>query len=81
MRLIGIVLVSYGIYQVVYYKILSTELIFIPIGFALLLWGSIFAIAGKEFAKEKDSNKIYAYSASVLALISCILSLIALLKG
>lgn len=40
---------------------------------------SIFILAGGAFEKETDSNKIYAYSASIIALVSCIVSILALL--
>lgn len=50
------------------------------ISLVLLPLGSIFILAGGEFEKETDSNKIYAYSASIIALVSCIVSIIALLK-
>ncbi|MCM1119642.1 MAG: hypothetical protein NC543_09810 [bacterium] len=46
-----------------------------------IIIGSFFFLAGKTFGEETESNRVYAYSASVLALVSCILSLIALLKG
>ena len=49
------------------------------IAFVLLLLGSIFILAGGEFEKETDSNKIYSYSASIIALVSCIVSIIALM--
>ncbi len=39
----------------------------------------VILLAGGEFEKETDSNKIYAYSASIIALVSCIVSIIALL--
>lgn len=45
----------------------------------ILLFGSIFILAAGVFEKETDSNKIYAYSASVIALVSCIVSIVALL--
>lgn len=45
-----------------------------------MLLGSIFILAGGEFEKETDSNTIYAYSASIIALVSCIVSIIAVLK-
>lgn len=41
--------------------------------------GSVFIVAGNEFSKVTDSNKIYAYSASILAVISCIVAIISLL--
>lgn len=47
-----------------------------------LIWvmGSCFSICGKEFGKEQDSNRIYAYSSCIIALAGCIISLIALLQ-
>lgn len=46
--------------------------------FSLFL-GSTFVLAGKEFGKETDSSRIYAYSASIIALISCIVSIIVMI--
>lgn len=40
----------------------------------------LFILAGKTFGEETESNRIYAYSACVLAMVSCILSLVALLR-
>ena len=42
----------------------------------LLFLGSAFILSGKAFEKETDSTKIYAYSASIYALISCIAAII-----
>lgn len=47
-------------------------------GFLPILFGSIVIISGVEFSKETDSNKIYAYSASIIAIISCIVSIVAI---
>ena len=52
----------------------------LPIDLVFSFFGSFFYLAGKSFGEEKDSNKVYAYSASILALVSCIVSLVALLK-
>ena len=46
----------------------------------MLFLGSTFILAGSEFNKETDSNKIYAFSACVIALISCAVGIIALIK-
>lgn len=43
-------------------------------------YGSFIYLAGKSFGEETESNRVYAYSASILALVSCVVSLIALLK-
>lgn len=45
----------------------------------LLTLGSIFILAGKTFEKEVESNKIYAYSASIFALVSCIIAVITMI--
>lgn len=45
-------------------------------GLILLFLGSAFILSGKAFEKETDSTKIYAYSASIYALISCIAAII-----
>lgn len=45
-----------------------------------LLFGCAFILAGREFEKETDDNRIYAYSACIIALISCVVSIIALIK-
>ncbi len=45
-----------------------------------LMFGSVLYIAGSEFSKEENSNRIYAYSASIIALVSCIVGVIALVK-
>lgn len=42
------------------------------------VFGSFFILAGKQFEKETDSAKIYAYSASIIALVSCVVAVIAL---
>ena len=47
---------------------------------ALMIFvGSLMVVSGKTFGKEEDSMKIYAYSASIIALVSCIVSIVALL--
>lgn len=51
------------------------------IDLTISFYGSFFYLAGKSFGEETESNKVYAYSASILALVSCVVSLIALLKG
>lgn len=53
--------------------------IVIVVSIITLFWGSIFIEVGEEFGKETDRNIIYAYSASIIALISCVVSIIALI--
>lgn len=80
MWLTGLVGIVNGIYSVVIQKISNDILGTGMIALVLLLMGSIFILAGGEFKKETDSNKIYAYSASIIALVSCIISIIALIR-
>lgn len=44
----------------------------------MLSIGSVFVLASETFKKETDSNKIYAYSGSIIALIGCVISIITL---
>lgn len=57
------------------YKIIVTVIIII----LLFMIGSLLYISGKSFEKEKDSNRIYAYSASIFALISCVISIVSII--
>lgn len=78
MWLFGMAAIIYEIYHLVTSQIIDE--LFSVNAFALvsMLLGSTFLLAGGEFEKETDSNKIYAYSGSVIAMISCIVSIIAL---
>lgn len=80
MWLIGLVGFGFQIYSLVIRRVTNDILSTMSISFALLTFASIFILAGGEFEKETDSNKIYAYSASIIALVSCIVSIIALMK-
>lgn len=51
----------------------------IPFLFVPMIFGSLVILAANSFNREKNSERIYAYSASILALLSCIASWIALL--
>ena len=62
-------------------KIFIEILSYLIIDLAFSFYGSFIYLAGKSFGEETESNRVYAYSASILALVSCIVSLIALLKG
>lgn len=79
MWLIGLVGIASEIYSVVIQKSINNIFSTSALAFVLVLLGSIFILAGGEFEKETDSNKIYAYSASIIALVSCIVSIIALM--
>ena len=72
-----IMIISFG-YQLVIGDEFFEHLITLLYGVLVMFLGSIFLLASNAFSRETDSNKIYAYSSSVFALISCIISLIAM---
>lgn len=76
--LAGLVGLGAEVYSLLISKIINNYLITCSMLLVLLSLGSIFILAGGAFEKETDSNKIYAYSASIIALVSCIVSIIAL---
>lgn len=45
-----------------------------------MMFGSLLIASAKQFSKETDSGKIYAYSASVFAMIGCVISVVALMN-
>ncbi len=77
----GVFAVIYDVFQAVKGFWGYKYIVVIVIGIVLMLFGSLFLQAGKGFSKESDSNKIYAYSASILALASCVVGVIALFKS
>lgn len=79
MWLIGLVGFVNEIYNLAMHRSLNDILGTCAIALVLLLLGSIFILVGGEVEKETDSNKVYAYSASTMALVSCIVSIIALM--
>ena len=79
MWLFGIIAIVYDIYRIITKGIFNSFFGVLFIAILTLLIGSIFTISGDKFSQEEDSYKIYAYSASVIALISCVVSIIALL--
>ncbi len=84
--LMGIVMRLAGIVGAIYWLNIIKKsgfdadviIIFLSVLISMLL-GSIFILAGRKFSQEVDSNKIYAYSASIIALISCVIGVIALI--
>lgn len=81
----SLLLIIFGIVNFVSHFIFSLNYIISNLDVCLvgligLMFGSILYIAGSEFSKEENSNRIYAYSASIIALVSCIVGLIALVK-
>lgn len=79
MWLVGVITLICVIWRIATAELVKEFITTIPIAIISLLLGSVFTLAGDAFSKETDSNKIYAYSASIIALISCIVSVIALI--
>lgn len=69
------------IYKIILLKKMKGILSNISIMSVLLIIGSAFILAGKAFERETESNKIYAYSASIFALISCVITIITMIVG
>lgn len=79
MWLFGMFAIIYEIYQLIIEGIMEEIVNVSPVVIFSLFLGSTFVLAGEEFGKETDSNKIYAYSSCIIALISCVLSIIAMI--
>ena len=60
----------------VYIRIIET----VGLGALAMIFGSLLIVSGKEFSKVTDSNKIYAYSSSLIALRSCVIALISVFQ-
>lgn len=76
--LVGIVTVITNLYEIFFCGIVIKRLVLVIISTLAILLGSMFILAGNSFSKEQDSNKIYAYSACIIALVGCVASIIAL---
>lgn len=79
MWLAGTCTVVFEIYKLITSGLTEEMINISPIMVFMIFLGSAFVLAGGEFGKETDSNKIYAYSASIIALISCIVGAVALM--
>lgn len=75
----GILIIGYMVWSAIVMKPTGNLSILL-----LSIWGTfvgcVLIVSGNEFSKEADSSKIYAYSASIFALASCIVGIIALMK-
>lgn len=78
--LIGIGTIGYGIVLLCQGATVAILAGMLGIGFLIIMFGSFFTLAGNEFSKVSDSNRIYAYSASVIALVSCVIAIVSLIK-
>lgn len=77
---LGLAGLVYGLWNTHAWDVFESCMLYFTICSASIMMGSFFFLAGKTFGEETESNRIYAYSACVLALVSCILSLVALLR-
>lgn len=62
------------------YKNWIVTIILFVVGLLISFFGSAIIISGNTFENENDSNKIYAYSAAIFSLVSCIIAITALLN-
>lgn len=81
MQSLGAVLWFFGIVMIPSAFFMKHNDIITTIVFAIfsLTFGSMFILAGGQFSKEKDSNRIYAYSSCMLALVGCIIAIVAII--
>ena len=70
-----------GVYNLPIIFAISVIIVIISMYFLLFFIGSMLLVAVQEFEKEEDSNKIYAFAGSFLALASLCVSIVALLNG
>lgn len=80
MWLVGLGVIIYIFYKIIIGELLPAFFVLLLIAVVVFFFGSILVLAGDKFSQEMDSQKIYAYSASVIAMISCVASIIALLS-
>lgn len=77
---IGFIEIVYAIYQGFVLENVKNMLSLVGLSLLMLVLGSIVIVSGNTFSEETNSERIHAYSASILALISCIISIISLLR-
>ena len=65
--------------NIIYKNWIASIILFI-VGLLISFFGSAIIISGNTFENENDSNKIYAYSAAIFSLVSCIIAVTALLN-
>lgn len=78
--LLGVGIIVFSVYKLICEGFSVTFVWTILFGVFSILIGSFLTLSGKEFTKETDSNKIYAFSACIIALVSCVVSIISLIK-
>lgn len=75
---IGICAIVYGVVLLCQGTAGNVFVGMLGMGLLLMILGSLFTLAGDEFSKVSDSNRIYAYSASIISLISCVVAIVSL---
>lgn len=81
MQILGAFLWLFGIIMIlsVFFINHNDIITTIALGIFSLTFGSMFILAGGQFSEEKDSNRIYAYSSCMLALVGCIIAIVAII--
>ena len=77
---IGICVIGYDVVLLCQGTVGDAFVGILGVGILSMMFGSLFTLAGDEFSKVSDSNRIYAYSASIIALISCVVAIVSLIK-
>lgn len=77
---VGIVGAVYALYQGIRFDEIYNMFSLLAISFLMMVLGSIITIFGNSFGEETNSERIYAYSACILGLISCAIGIISLLS-
>lgn len=78
-RVIAAILIFYNIVVLITSGINTSSLIFIVFGIFLVMFGGFFNASSKEIENEKNYEKLYAYSASIMAVFAVIISAITLI--
>lgn len=77
---IGLVGIIYSLYCGIALHEMSNMMSLLGLSILMVVLGSIIVISGNAFGNETNSERIYAYSACILALISCGIGVISLLR-
>lgn len=81
---IGMVSWVLGIFSIFYFFLKADALyerwMTVLITLGLLFLASMLIFSGEAFSKENDSSKIYSFTSCVVAIVSCVISAIALIK-
>lgn len=78
--IIGVIGFIYSLYLGIALHEISNMLSLLGLSLLMVVLGSIIIISGNSFGNETNSERIYAYSACILALISCAIGIVSLLR-